>query len=112
MDPEYSQSSIHVKKEALDQGTREKTKNGKKPLRREAVKPKVAVASVIKKNPKKRGPPRPHKKLEQDILEARIVKLQRRIDRASGQLTDAQRHIDGYSRELGFRQAENVIIIP
>jgi hypothetical protein len=59
-----------------------------------------------KKAARKRGPPRPHKKLDQGVLEMRISKLQRRIDRASGQLQDAHRHIDGYHREIAFRRTE------
>ena len=52
-----------------------------------------------------RGPPRPHRKLAQDILDGRISKLQKRIDRSNAQLEDAQRHIDGYLKESKYRQA-------
>ncbi len=65
-----------------------------------------------KKIGKKRGPPRPHKKLEQVVLETRVAKLQRRIDRAGGQLQDAQRHIDGYHREISFRRADALSEVP
>ena len=55
---------------------------------------------------RKRGPPRPHRKLPPDVLALRITKLQKRIDRAQGQLEDATRHIDGYSKESEFRRIE------
>ena len=66
----------------------------------------VAVPGVQKKAPKKRGPPRPHKKLQQEVLETRVNKLQNRIDRATEQLQEAKRHIAGYHREIEFRQAD------
>jgi hypothetical protein len=37
------------------------------------------------------------------VLEGRITKLQKRIDRARGQLEDAVRHIEGYSKEAKYR---------
>ena len=55
---------------------------------------------------RKRGPPRPHRKLQDDVLALRIAKLQKRIDRAQGQLEDATRHIDGYNKENEFRRSE------
>ena len=56
--------------------------------------------------PRKRGPPRPHRKLQQEILEGRISKLSRRIDRAQGQLEDAKRHIDAYEKEVKYREQD------
>lgn len=55
---------------------------------------------------KKRGPPRPHRKLDKEVLAGRIEKLQRRIERAKGQLEDAERHIDAYTKEAKYREAE------
>jgi hypothetical protein len=55
---------------------------------------------------RKRGPPRPHRKLQDDVLALRITKLQKRIDRAQGQLEDATRHIDGYNKENELRMSE------
>ena len=55
---------------------------------------------------KKRGPPRPHRKLDKEVLAGRIEKLQRRIERAKGQLGDAERHIDAYAKEAKYREAE------
>jgi DNA-binding MurR/RpiR family transcriptional regulator len=40
------------------------------------------------------------------VLKTRITKLQKRIDRAQSQLQDAERHIAGYLRESGLRDAE------
>lgn len=55
---------------------------------------------------KKRGPPRPHRKLDTDVLNGRIEKLNKRITRAKQQLEDAQRHIEGYNKEFLFRQQD------
>lgn len=59
-----------------------------------------------KEPPRKRGPPRPHRKLAQEILEGRIAKLQKRITRAKDQLEDAHRHIEGYQKEAGYREQD------
>ena len=71
---------------------------------------RVKKEPCAKKEPgspkRKRGPPRPHRKLPPDVLALRITKLQKRIDRAQGQLEDATRHIDGYSKESEFRRIE------
>jgi hypothetical protein len=56
--------------------------------------------------PRKRGPPRPHRKLPQEILEGRISKLRKRIDKARGQLEDAERHIEGYDKEAKYREQD------
>ncbi len=56
--------------------------------------------------PRKRGPPRPHRKLPQEILDGRITKLEKRITRAKDQLEDAQRHIDGYQKEAMYREQD------
>jgi len=74
--------------------------------KKQGRKPQSKNTQGLKKISKKRGPPRPHKKLDQVVLESRVTKLQRRIDRATGQLQDAQRHIDGYHREITFRRAD------
>ena len=55
---------------------------------------------------RKRGPPRPHRKLTQEVLESRISKLNKRIEKAKGHLEDAERHIDGYSKERKYREVE------
>lgn len=95
-------SSQKMDPQDSDKISAQKQDNSKKQGR----KPQPKSQSVTKKISKKRGPPRPHKKLDQAVLESRVTKLQRRIDRASGQLQDAQRHIDGYHREIVFRHAD------
>lgn len=55
---------------------------------------------------KKRGPPRPHKKISNDVLQQRVQKLQKRIDKARNQLEDASRHIDAYNKEKAYREGE------
>lgn len=78
------------------------------------TKPKAARATSDKKADgervvKKRGPPRPHKRLAQEILDVRLGKLRNRIEKAKSQLEDAERHIDSYEKESKYRKldAEN-----
>ena len=73
-----------------------------------APKPKKAKSEKkSKRDPKKkRGPPRPHRKISNGILDQRIQKLQKRIDKAKAQLEDATRHIEGYHRESSYRTNE------
>ena len=40
------------------------------------------------------------------MLEGRIGKLRKRIERARGQLEDAERHIDSYEKESKYRKLE------
>jgi len=54
----------------------------------------------------KRGPARPHRRLETEVIDARIAKLQKRLDRAKAQIEDASRHVEGYQREREFRAKE------
>lgn len=54
----------------------------------------------------KRGPARPHRRLEAEVIDARIAKLQKRLDRAKSQIEDAGRHVEGYLREREFRSKE------
>lgn len=67
-------------------------------------KPKQRKSADGQKIARKRGPPRPHRKLAQDVLDKRIHKLQRRIERVQTQLDDAQRHIVGYRNEEQYRK--------
>ena len=53
----------------------------------------------------KRGPPRPHRKLAEPVLQVRIAKLQKRIDRNKAQYEDAERHIAAYLVENALRSA-------
>ena len=54
----------------------------------------------------KRGPARPHRRLATDVIESRIAKLQKRLERAKSQIEDAGRHVEGYLRERDFRAKE------
>jgi hypothetical protein len=54
----------------------------------------------------KRGPARPHRRLAVDVIDSRITKLQKRLDRARSQIDDAARHVEGYLRERDFRSKE------
>lgn len=69
--------------------------------------PRKALGTKPKKGPSRhRAPPRPHRKLEQEVLDSRISKLRKRIERTSGQLADAKRHIEGYDKEMEYRAAD------
>ena len=54
----------------------------------------------------KRGPARPHRRLAVEVIDSRITKLQKRLDRARSQIDDAGRHVEGYLRERDFRAKE------
>lgn len=41
-----------------------------------------------------------------DLIQARVQKLQNRISRASTQLDDAKRHVEGYIQELNYRKSD------
>jgi len=51
----------------------------------------------------KRGPARPHRRIPLDIINTRIIKLEKRFNRAKNQAEDAHRHLEGYKRERDFR---------
>lgn len=67
--------------------------------------PKVAKGKPDQPKPK-RGPARPHRRLATDVIESRIAKLQKRLERAKSQIEDAGRHVEGYLRERDFRAKE------
>jgi len=54
----------------------------------------------------KRGPPRPYRKLSQEILDQRIKKLQKRLERCTAQAEEAGGFLSKYVREQGYRHAE------
>lgn len=55
---------------------------------------------------KKRGPARPHRRLDIETINSRISKLEKRRQRAKEQLEDATRHVEGYQAEREFREQE------
>ena len=55
---------------------------------------------------KKRGPARPHRRLDIETINSRIAKLEKRRLRAKEQLEDATRHVEGYQAERDFREQE------
>ncbi len=77
---------------------------GKK--QRQSSAPGSSSTKKVRDPTRKRGPPRPHRKLGQEILDGRITKLRSRIQRCRGQLEDAERHIDGYEKEAKYRLQE------
>ena len=86
----------------------EKTEKADKPEKLEKPE-KTKKPSKVEANgqPKpKRGPARPHRRLAWDVIELRITKLQKRLDRAKSQIEDAGRHVEGYLRERDFRAKE------
>jgi hypothetical protein len=54
----------------------------------------------------KRGQARPHRRLDTETITARIEKLDKRIKRATAQVVDATRNVEGYRREMTFRPSE------
>jgi hypothetical protein len=58
---------------------------------------------------KKRGPARPHRRLDIDTINSRIAKLEKRRLRAKEQLEDATRHVEGYRAEREFRDQEAAV---
>ena len=86
----------------------EKTEKADKPEKLEKPE-KTKKPSKVEANgqPKpKRGPARPHRRLATDVIDLRITKLQKRLDRAKSQIEDAGRHVEGYLRERDFRAKE------
>ena len=55
---------------------------------------------------RRRGPPRPHRKLSDEVLASRRDKLKKRMDKARAQLEEAERHYQGYEKENKYRAAE------
>ena len=66
---------------------------------------KISVSD--KKIRKKRGPPRPHRQVPDEVLSMRISKLLKRMEKAKTQLADATRHFDGYQNEQKYREADD-----
>ena len=64
--------------------------------------------------PSRRGAPRPHKNISksafhqriQRLLDQRIQKLQKRVDKAKAQLEDATRHLEECRQESALRMNE------
>jgi len=57
-------------------------------------------------NKGKRTPARPHRRLDLETIDSRITKLQKRLDHAKTQITDAERHVEGYMKEKHYRDEE------
>ena len=77
---------------------------------KEASKPKRRAAKRDGPAPK-RGPARPYRKLVQEKLDARIVKLQKRVDKAAFQEKEAKSFLERYLREHRFRTLDDQDLI-
>jgi hypothetical protein len=77
---------------------------------KEASKPKRRAAKREGPAPK-RGPARPYRKLIQEKLDARIVKLQKRVDKAAFQEKEAKSFLERYLREHRFRTLDDQDLI-
>jgi hypothetical protein len=75
-----------------------KTKGGKSS--------KASKAKKAKGEKAKRGPARPYRKLPQDVLDLRIQKLKKRIERTTSQAEDGKNFLSKYVREQSFRESE------
>ena len=84
----------------------ETTPKPKKQRADKADKPPKAPRGKPDQPKTKRGPARPHRRLAAEVIELRITKLQKRLDRAKSQIEDASRHVEGYLRERDFRAKE------
>ena len=58
----------------------------------------------------KRGPARPYRKLGTEVLNTRIQKLSKRIEKSRSQLTDAETFLAKYTREQEFRDKDGVAV--
>ena len=63
------------------------------------------MAKTPKGEPKQREPARPYRKLAQEILDSRIEKLTRRVERTSKQAAEGKTFLDKYIREQCWRAA-------
>lgn len=79
----------------------------KKPKTDRPPRPPKAAGAKPKTEPrKKRGPARPHRRLDIETISSRIAKLEKRRLRAKEQLEDATRHVEGYQAERDFREQD------
>jgi hypothetical protein len=53
-----------------------------------------------------RGLARPHWHLTMQVIDTRITKLQKRLDRARSQIDDAARYVEGYLWDLDIQAKE------
>ena len=110
-----TESNVESSVESTDESGQQKPKVGPKAKKAKTEKT-LAEKSEKTSKPKsdkgssqprvKRGPARPHRRLGMDVIDSRITKLQKRLDRAKSQIEDAGRHVEGYLRERDFRAKE------
>ena len=104
--PKSKKRSEKGEKEKADKPEKlEKADKPEKLAKPEKTKKPTKVEANGQPKPK-RGPARPHRRLAWDVIELRITKLQKRLDRAKSQIEDAGRHVEGYLRERDFRAKE------
>lgn len=84
----------------------ESTPKPKKQRADKPIKPREKKSADPAVPKPKRGPARPHRRLAADVIDSRISKLQKRLERAKAQIEDASRHVEGYLRERDFRAKE------
>jgi hypothetical protein len=98
-DMDQTEETLQVKAPKAKKAKTDKAEKSDKPVKpksdKEASQPRA-----------KRGPARPHRRLTADVIDSRINKLQKRLDRAKSQIEDAGRHVEGYLRERDFRAKE------
>ena len=85
----------------------EKSEKSEKPEKsKKPVKVQANGTTTDRQAKPKRGPARPHRRLATEVIDLRIAKLQKRLDRAKSQIEDAGRHVEGYLRERDFRDKD------
>ena len=95
-------AAVHTNEKNSTENNTGAHKKGKRAVGTAEAKPKQIRKRGVNA---KRGPPRPHRKLAETILQVRIAKLQKRIDRNKAQYEDAERHIAAYLVETALRAA-------
>lgn len=63
-------------------------------------------AAAGREKGKRRGPPRPHRRLEEGVLSTRMERLEARIEKAREQIEDAGRHLEIYALESKYRRQD------
>lgn len=86
---------------------KEPSQQGKTPGKSTKPPQKAQDQETVPPQPRmKRGPARPHRRLAMEVIDTRITKLQKRLDRTRSQYDDAARHVEGYIRERDIRAKE------
>ena len=110
--PEAAPTATIAEPSAPETAEPSSEKPAKKAKTERAPRPPKAATSRSKSDTqprKKRGPARPHRRLEMETITSRIEKLEKRRLRSKEQFEDATRHVEGYQAERNFREMEAAV---